>query len=251
MRIEKFLDRIQFQGEISLTFDCLSELQKQFIKTVPFENIDIIKKQSIDYSSKAVYRKVVEFNRGGVCYENNSLFYWALKEIGFDVVIIEAEMFPEGNVRNKFDHMALVVNLDGALYLVDVGNGKYFGSPLDVNGDSESDGEGIRYKIMHHNDDLLALCWLEGEEWKIRYVFHLGKKKLSDFKEACLFTETSNESAFTKKVLATLLCEKYRVTLSGNSLSKTYDDQNKKNVVIPDQDIDKILRDIFGIATST
>lgn len=248
MDIKNFLDRIGYNKDISVSYSCLSQLQEAFISSVPFENIDIINKIVLDFSTNAVYEKIVERKRGGVCFENNSLFYWALSEIGFDVRIIEAEMFPEEQFKGHFDHMALVVKIDAVEYLVDVGNGKYFGQPISILSSTETIGEGINYRISKYGDDDFVLCFDDGDSWKFRYAFKLGSKSLTDFEKVSIFIETSPDSNFTKALLSTIYNGNERITLSGNRLVITDKSGAKTERELQETEIKDTLLTQFGLS---
>ena len=63
---------------------------------------------------------------GGWCFQLNGLFHWLLTELGFDMVMTgSSTRTDEGEWRNARDHMALIAQIDGQKYLVDVGFGMY------------------------------------------------------------------------------------------------------------------------------
>ena len=247
MNIKDFLARIHFQDNVATSYDCLAQLQECFLSTVPFENINIMDGKRLDYCAKSVFDKIVLHRRGGVCFENNSLFFWALTELGFQVRIIEAEMFPGSDFRGHFNHMALIVTLDGVEYLIDVGNGKYFGKPIDINSQTETIGENTRYKIVRYGAKDFALCLFDENEWKYRYAFRLEAKSLSDFTEMCHFVETSTESSFTQKVLVTIIKNSNRITLSDNRLLFSHSDGTKDERVVKKSEFKNTLSKHFGI----
>ncbi|CAH0530275.1 arylamine N-acetyltransferase family protein [Vibrio hippocampi] len=248
MNIKRFLERIGYKGKVSISYECLSQLQETFIGSVPFENIDIINKVALDFSTSAVYEKIVERKRGGVCFENNSLFFWALSEIGFDVRIIEAEMFPKAQFKGHFDHMALIVTMDEVEYLVDVGNGKYFGQPMSILSSAVTVGEGTNYKISKYADDDFVLCFEDNDGWKFRYAFRLASKSLTDFKKVSTFIETSPDSPFTQALLSTVYNGSKRVTLSGNRLVITEKSGIQKEKQVPESEVKETLFTQFGLS---
>ena len=246
MKINKFLERINYNDIINNSIDCLAKLEQQFLKNIPFENLDIIHKKPSSCFFDSLYNKIVIENKGGVCYETNSLFYWALTELGFDVRIIAAEMFPESELKQQFYHMALIVCLDDNLYLVDVGNGKYFGSPININTKIHYTGEGISYKIANYNNDFLGLYEFKHNAWQCRYAFGLSSKSFSDFKEARQFTECSIKSKFNKKILISIFKTTYRLTLSGDNLVKTcYKTRSKQKTIVARHALDAVIASFF------
>lgn len=217
MNFEKIRERIDYKGELKPTYEVLKALQKQFLLHVPFENLDIHMGIPLNYSYENVFKKIVEKNRGGVCYENNSLFYEILKNIGFQVNFICGEMFAGLPLKNDLDHMhmALIVRIEEELYLVDVGNGKSFGDPLPIINKAFSQGEDAEYIVDDFNDIKALYFKNSNGELTPRYVFDLFPKERKDFEQACIFIETSPESVFLKNTLASLYQEDGRVTLSG------------------------------------
>ena len=249
MDLEKIRERINYKGEFKPTYKVLNDLQKQFLLSVPFENLDIHLGIPIDYSIENTYEKIVVGKRGGVCYENNSLFYEILKDIGFQVRFISAEMFKGLPLKNNSDHMhmALLVCIEEEIYLVDVGNGKSFGSPIPILKKAYSKGEDSDY-IVDDFQNIKALYFKDSTgELTPRYVFDLSPKEREDFKQACVYIETSPESIFRKNTLVSLYKEDGRITLSGENLILRKGSQISTSVIPSKEEFDNLLKSHFGI----
>jgi arylamine N-acetyltransferase len=54
-KINEFLKRINYQGTATTNLESLIKLQTSFLKSVPFENLDIFKNIPLDYSSENVF----------------------------------------------------------------------------------------------------------------------------------------------------------------------------------------------------
>ena len=124
--VPKYLERIGFEDEPNVSFKCLTQLQACHQLTVPFENLDVFTGTKKILNIDVLYNKIVLERRGGWCHELNGLFSWLLRHIGFDVILVScAHYYKHRKVFNQvpFDHMALIVNIDGIQYLVDVGYG--------------------------------------------------------------------------------------------------------------------------------
>ena len=84
--------------------------------------------------------QIVTSRRGGWCHELNGGFSWLLRELGFSVRVVSAQYWQvqystvqystaqywqtdKREYCKLFDHMALIVDLGGQNYLVDVGFG--------------------------------------------------------------------------------------------------------------------------------
>lgn len=84
------------------TVEALNYYIERYMLTVPFENIDVQNGVEISVKVEDIYDKVVNHNRGGYCYEMNSLFQAYLIEKGFDAKISSATIHtPGGGVVNQ------------------------------------------------------------------------------------------------------------------------------------------------------
>ena len=124
--VNKYLERIgcEFKPKISLEY--LNELQSSHQLNVPFENLDVFTGKKKILEEDLLYEQIVINRRGGWCHELNGLFSILLSKLGFNVKIVSCLHFDrDKNAFNTvdFDHMALVVTIDQAQYLVDVGYG--------------------------------------------------------------------------------------------------------------------------------
>ena len=80
----------------------------------------------------ALYDKIVRRRRGGFCYELNGLFAELLRRLGYRVTLLSAGVAQDGGgFGPEYDHLLLLVELDRR-WMVDVGFGENFKSPLDL-----------------------------------------------------------------------------------------------------------------------
>jgi len=124
--LQDYLRRIGYAGEIRASDSVLIDLQKHHLASVPFENLDVQLGIPVSTASDAAFEKIVMNGRGGWCYEQNGLFGWALKEIGFDVTrVAAAVMRQDRGATADGNHLCLLVRLPDTtdMYLADVGFG--------------------------------------------------------------------------------------------------------------------------------
>ena len=55
-------------------------------RAIAFENFDVVMGKRISMAGPDVEKKLVDEQRGGYCWEQNTLLSMTLEEIGFDVV---------------------------------------------------------------------------------------------------------------------------------------------------------------------
>src|SRR5215207_1273676 len=74
VNLPKYLERIQHGDSVVIDDTTLTALHVCHVHHVPFENLDVRDKRLFDLNIESIYRKVVDNNRGGFCYELNLLF---------------------------------------------------------------------------------------------------------------------------------------------------------------------------------
>jgi len=248
MNIEKYLNRINFIGEVEPTLSVLIELQKVHLLNVPFENLDIHNGTIIELDLNKIYIKIIESQRGGFCYELNGLFYELLKSIGFDAEIVSARVYDKKKVfGEEFDHLVIVVTLNDQKYLVDVGFGEFTFSPLLIKMDFVQNDERGQFKIELFNENYFLVSNLIDKKWVSVYLFSLTTRKISDFSNMCTYHQSSSNSHFTQKRICTLPTIDGRKTLSNNTLKIKTNGRTKEVDIKNDEEVTKILLKHFNI----
>lgn len=246
MNIARTLKRIGYFGSLDVNTEVLAALQKAFLFSVPFENLDIHAKIPITLEPDRFYDKIVLNRRGGFCYECNTLFYQLLLQLGFDVHIIAARMTLRDINSPGYSHMALLVNLDRP-YLADVGNGQSVHVPMPLP-DGVSVAEQISYRVGAFNNEEYALYFRQPQtDWAPRFVFSTTARKLEEFSDMCKYHQSSPESIFTRQRLCTLPTQDGRITLAGKVI--TINDNGVETTIKLESStqMEEMLRKYFNI----
>ena len=246
MEIKSYFDRINYKSSTNPTLETLCALHRAHMRTVPFENLDIPLKRPIALDEALLFDKIVNRRRGGFCYELNGLFSALLREMGFNVQRLSARVAnAEGGFGKEFDHMTLLVQQEERM-LADVGFGDSFIEPLHLDKRGEQVQEPGRYRIV---DDQEHLTYQQREktEWKAQYIFRLKPYTLSDFQDACDWTQTSPLSSFTQRRVCSLATPDGRISLSDMRLIITSNGSRQEREVESEAEYDDILRERFGI----
>lgn len=217
MKVEKFLKRIGFSGTPKVDYYTLAQLQTKFLLSVPFENLDMHYCDGVAFGIEAAYDKIVERNRGGYCYECNSLMYAMLCEMGFRVDIYSGRMTIDGPLDGpEFGHMFLKVTIDRD-YLVDVGNGQSFRTPLYEDGGNEAwIPEGFWFRVGPHIDGRTLYSRSADTRWNTRFNYDPIARDINQFRGGRDYHHTSPDSPFTKGPLATLATPEGRIFVTPN-----------------------------------
>ena len=226
MEIEKYLQRIGYNGSMQPIIELLQVLQKRHLLSVPFENLDIHYKIPIQLDIETIFEKVVIKKRGGFCYELNGIFYELLRAIGFDVKMISARVFDQRQqiFSPEFDHLAIIAKIDSVDYLADAGFGEFAFSPLQVEPDTIQNDERGNFRIERHDNSYYKVVKRAGEAWVPEYMFTLTKRDLSEFEDMCRYNQTSPLSHFTQNKFCSLATEKGRITVTTKKTKITVGD---------------------------
>jgi N-hydroxyarylamine O-acetyltransferase len=250
MDLDRCLKRISYHGSRSATLDTLKALQFAFVYNVPFENLDIHLARPIELSVDKIYQKIVEQQRGGFCYESNTLFHALLELIGFEVRYVAATMLLDTSLNFEFNHMVLIVNLDKE-YLVDVGNGQSCLQPMQIDSDEVVSFEDIDYRVSEF-EDRYALHYQDVDaEWIPRFSFTTVSRQLQEYTNMCHITQTSPESHFTQNRVITLAKLDGRITLVDRDLRIRRSGKLESRLLQSNQEYREALQTYFNIHLSS
>ncbi|AOV07674.1 arylamine N-acetyltransferase family protein [Sporosarcina ureilytica] len=246
MNTKQYLKRINAPLEKpSLT--SLAKLQKMHLQQVPFENLDVIRKVPIYLNLETIYKKVVEMNRGGYCYELNGLFHSLLTDLGYTAHLISATVLrPNGEWAKADTHATILVYLDEP-YLVDVGFGAATPRrPVPLNGIMKTD-IGETYRIAQQTERTYDLIREIDGVRRTLYRFSSDTKELVDFHEGCVFNQVSKDSTFTHTDIVALATETGRITLQDHTLTKVINGVTEKTELSPEEK-EFALNNIFSLS---
>ena len=245
MRIDPYLDRIEYHGSREPTTETLRQLHRAHMLAVPFENLDIPLGQPIVLSLPSFYDKIVRHRRGGFCYELNGLFGWLLEQMGCRVVTLSARVFDKGQPGSAFGHMVLMIEIEDRL-IADVGFGESFLEPLQLEMDTETVQQGSAYRLTGKGPEKILERRLDSD-WVSQYAFSLIPRRLADFTAMCQQHQTSATSIFTQKTVCSLATATGRITLSNNRLIKTTEREYEEQQVTGESEYRALLKTEFGI----
>ncbi len=252
--ISLYLARIQYVKPIRPDVQILYGLQLSHMLHVPFENLDIGLKRSIQLGQKALWDKIIVQKRGGFCYELNGIFAALLKEIGFNVIYLNARVYNrKGNLGIDFDHLALLVQIpdEPGRWLVDVGFGDSFNEPLNFEEPGEQ-VQGLRsYRLEQTPDGYILWRRSYDGSRERQYFFDLTPRNFPiDYEAACLYHQTSPLSSFTHGSIISKATPDGRVSLDDKRLIVTRNGQRSERPVENEVEYRALLKQYFDIVLS-
>ena len=245
--LKKYFERTNYNSEINAHISTVSEIMRCQLFSVPFENLDVQAGKIVSLVPEEIVEKILVHNRGGYCYEVNGLFAMALQELGVPYIFVAARpmIYP---VRRPKTPMAIVAEVDGEKWLIDLG----FGSNsirkpmrLDVT-DVEVQQDADRFMLSKTDESKYRLkAFVEGE-WVNQYEFDLYPQEWIDFVPANHLNSTHPDTIFVKKLIVVLQNPTGKVVLMGDTLKTVSNGITTKEFVSP-ENRSAILSTHFGL----
>ncbi len=250
MNAERYLSRIGLpETHLPPTAQTLETLQRAHLRTVPYENLDILAGKPIVLEKEALYEKIVERRRGGYCFELNELFGHLLRALGYGVTDSFGRFLRgETEIPMRRHHVLLVTCEDGGRFLCDVGVGN--GSPTRpvplIEGETLIDGQDT-YRLRR--DDFLG--WVLEEVykggWRDVYSFTEERQLPIDFVTTSFYCEKSPASPFNKAPMISLRTSDGRKTRDGDEFRIF--DASGVHVAVPEtpEETARLMHEWFGL----
>ena len=177
-----YLERIGFEGAPAPDLATLRQMMQRQVRTVPFENLDVQARRRVSIEPEDVAAKILGTERGGYCYEVNSLFSMACTAIGIPHRILGARPIV-GDTRRPRSHMIVLAFVEGGEWICDTGYGRFgLREPFDLNGGTQTQ-DFDTYRVVRSDDEFRIECQLGGDPdgWNGLYTFNLSPFEIADF----------------------------------------------------------------------
>jgi N-hydroxyarylamine O-acetyltransferase len=219
--LDAYLARIGYTGPRAATLDTLKALHLLHPQVIPFENLDPFLGRPVALDLPTLQDKLVRGGRGGYCYEQNLLFMQVLQALGFSVSGLAARVLwgrPEDALTPR-SHMLLRIELDGRIWLADVGfGGLTQTAPLLFEPDVVQQTPHEPFRIFGKNGYFHAQAEVGGE-WRTLYRFDLSDHHEPDYAISSYYLSTNPASHFVTGLIAARALPDRRYALSGNRLA--------------------------------
>jgi N-hydroxyarylamine O-acetyltransferase len=239
---------VQPLPEVNLT--TLQKLHYLHPQVFAFESLSPLLGMNVALETGEIFQKMVINGRGGYCFEHNLLFGSVLSSLGFEVISLAGRVLwnvPENKILPR-DHMALMVKLEEAYYLVDVGfGGNTLTAPLSIDCQEPQATSHEWFRVSRLGDQFVLSIQIRGN-WQDMYQFGLEEYLLSDYQVISWYLCNHSDSIFTQNLFAAKTLPEERYTLKNNQFSIHRKDGNseKRNLTSIDELMSK-LHDHFKI----
>ncbi|XP_047437396.1 arylamine N-acetyltransferase, pineal gland isozyme NAT-10-like [Mugil cephalus] len=273
MNLKDYFKRIGFHGPYDQPdLATLKLIHRHHVMSIPFENLSIHCGERIVMDLEVIFNKLVRSSRGGWCLENNFLFGWVLREMGYDTTTLSSRVF--NSILNDFgpldSHLIHKVIIDGKPYIADVSFGvsSQVWEPLElISGKDQPQAAGV-FRLIDRGDiwvmektgrkpqvvnpEFTKSSLVNRKETKQIYCFTLEPREPADFFENNHKLQTDPASLFTNKSICSLQTATGFKALIGWTYSEvTYKPEEGVDVLdmrdVADEEIGQILREQFNV----
>ncbi|MBJ8106408.1 MULTISPECIES: arylamine N-acetyltransferase family protein [Bacillus cereus group] len=247
----KLFTRLNLANLTEVKFEELDTILFAFAHTIPFENLDVIARNANTITIENLQEKILSRSRGGLCYELNTLFYYFLKDCGFDVQLALGTVYKnEINAWALEDgHITIILNYDNVRYLIDVGIASLVPLvPVPFTDESVTSKNGtyrVRRKDTSKGNFVLERKDTNGE-WKVCHAFYnriIDEIVVNDVQSRVIEDE---KSIFNKGPIVVKLTDYGHVSLTNTSLTEMIHGKKTKREITEDQ-YRELLYTVFAI----
>jgi N-hydroxyarylamine O-acetyltransferase len=246
LNLAAYLARVEYRGDLRPARDVLDALHLAHATHILFENVDVLLGRGVSLDLQAIQNKLVDGQRGGYCFEHNTLFAAVLREVGFTVTPLAARVRHRTTQVLPRTHMLLLVDLDGEAFVADVGfGGEGLLLPLPLRADGGSPQFKWTYRVHEEAPGRFAVQSLRDGAWLDLYAFTLEPQHPIDFEMANHFTSTHPGSRFVQMLTVQKLAREARTILRNTEL--TVDRGDRVTITDVEGDLLVVLADTFGL----
>ena len=248
---DQLFTRLNLKKRNDVTFEELPTILFSFAHTIPFENLDVIARNTNQISLENLREKILTSSRGGLCYELNTLFYYFLRDCGYDVQLALGTVYKNDiNAWALEDgHITIILTYDNVQYLIDVGIASLVPLvPVPFTGKSVSSKNGsyrVRRKDTSKGNYVLERIDTDGE-WKVCHAFYkhiIDEIVVNDVQRRVIEDE---KSIFNKGPIAVKLTNSGHISLTNTSLTEIIHGEKTKREITEDQ-YKEFLYTLFAI----
>lgn len=248
--LDAYFQRIGYDGERTPTLTTLRAIHTLHATTIPFENLSPLLRQPVRLDLASLQDKLIHQGRGGYCFEQNLLLRAVLLALGFQVRGLAARVrwnVPDEVITAR-GHMLLRVDLDGEVYLADVGfGGLTLTAPLALICDREQSTPHEPFRISADGDGYLMQAQV-GSTWKSLYRFDLQEQHLPDYEVSNWYLSNHPSSHFVTGLMAARPDADRRYALRNNQLAIHHlNSETERRLLTSVADVRAVLHDAFRI----
>jgi len=244
--LDEYLTRLGYTGPLEPSLTCLEALCSAHLLAVPYEMIDSLRGRRPRLTHRDVFDKVVRRRGGGTCLEATPLFGHFLREIGFTVRLVAAQAWRiNGGWAPRWDHLLLVVEADGASWVVDVSFLMLTVlRPLRI-ADTPQEQSGWTYRVGGSEGHSVVLRRNREGDWGPVYRFARKPLEIPDYEWIVDYHMTADDSPLTGRLLRSRAVPDGKLIVMRQNYVRAEHGRESMEFLATTADAEKALREVF------
>ena len=227
MDIKKYFARLGMDVPEVIVPDSslLQKLHLAHCTHIVYENLDMIRGIPTSLEEEALFRKIVEEGRGGLCFELNGCFGNLLRALGYKVTDYAGRYLRGETTVSMRRHRVMKVEATDGVWLCDVGVGQVCQrQPIAMVEGLIQEQYGEAYKL--EKDPFLGWVLYNRHkgQWRIFYSFTEEPQLMVDFIALNFYCEKHPDSPFNKQEMFAVKTLTGRRTLDGHVYKEYHND---------------------------
>ena len=245
-RLRSYLDRIAY-SPASPSPAALQALHLAHTTHIPFENLDILRRQPILLDTESLFAKLVVGGRGGYCFEQNFVLAAALRKLGYRVTPLSARVRYRAHSVLPKTHMLLLVHFPEGDWIADVGfGGEGLLLPVALREDEPCAQHAWTYRLVREGALWLLQSRRDGA-WSDLYVFTTEPQFPADYEMANHYMSTHPNSRFVQTLTVQLPGPEVRHVLRNLEHIEDRGSSTTSRHLAGDEERIELLGRVFGL----
>jgi N-hydroxyarylamine O-acetyltransferase len=244
VNLDAYLARLGMKRPLEPTAETLRRLHVAHLAAFPFHNLTIQRRGVVSLDVDAIAERFLGGCGGGYCFEQNTLFGAALRELGFAVTTLLGRAGPPD--KRALNHMLLRVDIDGQPWLADVGfGGEGPLEPIPLADGARVAQDGIEFSLRrdaHH----WTLAMHYGDVTEEMYEFSGAPHTRGDVEMANFYTATHPASIFRRTLTIQRITPQERIILRPKVVTRYRNGARVDQPIEPSQ-LRALARELFAI----
>lgn len=216
--VDGILRRIGIVGRPGPSIGALAELQRAWVRTIPFENLDIVLGRPVWLDLPTIEDKLVRRGRGGYCLEHVPLFVALLRGLDWEAHQSLAVMPDLEAAGVPATHATAIVRIGEQRWMADVGFGGGPLAPLPLRDGAEIGGDGTwAHRMVRVGSRWQQQTWRKGR-WDPAHTTTAEPATAAEIAAGNQWVSTDPASLFVGRPVLMRIDERERTVLVDHEL---------------------------------
>lgn len=228
----------------------LGEITRRHAARFAFSSVGPMLGEDLPLDIESLYRRIIVSGRGGYCFEQNSLLFEMLQELGYEVCLYLGRVIYNQDIHPGLTHRITLVEIGGDRYIADVGFGP-LGPQFPVNMSGEVSRESFRvFRIEERHPGVFHMQTLKDGEYFSLYKFELARYGSADCEVGHFYSHKHPNATFVNHLVVSRIMDNEVRSLRNHEFWIITGSGEQKHSISSSSQLKKALGTRFGINVS-